>query len=51
MFQIKEQDKFPEIDLDNEKEISDSPHREFKTIIRSPRSGKQCMNKEFQQRD
>lgn len=46
MFQIEEQDKPSEMDL-NEMEISDSPDREFKMMVMflSTRSGKQHMMK------
>lgn len=40
MLQTKEQDKFPETDV-NEMEMRDLPGR----VQKSPRSGEQCMNK------
>ena len=47
MFQTKEQDKFPETDL-NEMEISDVPNERIQYNSHkdcSRRSGEQCMNK------
>lgn len=44
MFQRKEQDKTPEIDL-NEIEINNLPKKELKIMECSLRSGEQCINK------